>query len=331
MVKDKEFSAFQNGIFKPYFEKYIEFKRGKGEKVTHSTLIRLKTLNNALCSLCCTLEITQKITETILAKKEHESSATRGLRISDLRQFSAFLRFHEINSYDVPVKYMKKAYIRFRPYIFTEDELASITSAADNLEPSHRTQIHRQVYPVIIRILIGTGMRIGEVLSLKVKDIDITHDLIIVYKSKNNGSRYVPMSESLALIVKQYLSCFPDKNNPEQFLFVSPYTGTGYSYTAMRYMVKKIYDIAAIRTSQGRRPRIHDIRHTFCTMSLGKMLSAGINLYTAVPVLAAYVGHVNLTDTEHYIHLTRHGYENFIRNESVLKSLIPEVNVYEGE
>lgn len=41
MNTDKEFLAFQDGIFKPYFEKYIEFKRGKGEKVSHSALMRL--------------------------------------------------------------------------------------------------------------------------------------------------------------------------------------------------------------------------------------------------------------------------------------------------
>lgn len=329
MINDKEFTAFQNGIFKPYFEKYIEFKRGKGEKVTHSTLIRLKALNNALYSHCSTLEISRKTTETILAEKEHETPATRGLRISDLRQFSAFLRFQGINSYEVPVKYMKKAYVPFRPYIFSEDELASITNAADSLEPGQRTQAHRLVYPVIVRILIGTGMRIGEVISLKVKDIDTTNNLITVFESKNNVSRYVPMSDSLALIVRQYLSSFLHKDKPEQFLFVSPYTGIGYSYTAMRYMFRKIYDTAGIRTPQGKRPRIHSFRHTFCTMSLDRMLSAGISLYTAVPILAAYVGHVNLSDTEYYIHLTRHGYDNFIRSESVLKSLIPEVDVHE--
>ncbi len=39
MITDKEFLAFSNGIFRPYFERYIEFKRGKGEKVSRSTLI----------------------------------------------------------------------------------------------------------------------------------------------------------------------------------------------------------------------------------------------------------------------------------------------------
>ena len=42
MINDKEFLKFEEGFFKPYFEKFIEFKRGKGEKVASSTLIRFR-------------------------------------------------------------------------------------------------------------------------------------------------------------------------------------------------------------------------------------------------------------------------------------------------
>ena len=48
MINDKDYLKFEEGFFKPYFEKFIEFKRGKGEKVAQSTMIRLRKLNNAL-------------------------------------------------------------------------------------------------------------------------------------------------------------------------------------------------------------------------------------------------------------------------------------------
>ena len=59
------------------------------------------------------------------------------------------------------------------------------------------------------------------------------------------------------------------------------------------------------------------------------MLSSGMDQYVAIPVLASYVGHVNLTDTERYIHLTEHGYDEFVDAERSLRALIPEVDVYE--
>src|SRR5699024_4852760 len=201
MLNDKEFQAFQEGIFKGYFEKYIMFKRGKGEKVTHSTLIRLKSLNKELTLASDSLEISHKVAEYILRERAQASTSSRRLRVSDFRQFSAFLRSLGIGSYEIPRKYMKKVYVPFRPYIFSEAELDSITMAADQLSQGRRSNTHCLVYPVIIRILIGTGMRIGEVLSLKIKDVDMANQLLIVYKSKNNVSRYVPMSESLSATV----------------------------------------------------------------------------------------------------------------------------------
>ena len=92
MITDKEFLAFQEGIFKPYFEKYIEFKRGKGEKVSQSALIRLKGLNESLNRCRSRLDIDRNTVELILQEKDTEQEASRAMRVSDLRQFNAWLK-----------------------------------------------------------------------------------------------------------------------------------------------------------------------------------------------------------------------------------------------
>ncbi|MGD0005942.1 MAG: tyrosine-type recombinase/integrase [Anaerolineaceae bacterium] len=326
MIADKEFLTFQDGIFKPYFEKCIEFKRGKGEKVGRSALIRLRALNASLNRNSSTLAIDRNAAELILQKKDTEQEASRAMRVSDLRQFNAWLKALGIQAYQIPDKYMKKIHVAFRPYIFSAKELIKITEVSDHLKPGGRSNNYHMVYPVLVRILIGTGMRIGEVLSLRIKDVDATNRLLVVYQAKNNVSRYVPMSDSLSAVTLDYASGLVNRHDPEQYLFVSPYTGTHYSYDAMGYMFEKIFKEAAIRTPEGRLPRIHDIRHSFCTLSLNRMLDSGIDLYVAVPVLAEYVGHVNLIDTEKYIHLTEHGYDEFVRKEGSLKTLIPEMD-----
>ena len=137
------------------------------------------------------------------------------------------------------------------------------------------------------------------------------------------------MSTSLSEAVLDYLSCSPQEHDPEQYLFASPYTGTHYSHCAMRYMFKRIFKEAGIRTQSGKLPRIHDIRHSFCTITLDRLLSSGMDQYVAIPLLAAYVGHVNLADTERYVHLTEHGYDQFMLAQNQLGELIPEVETYE--
>ena len=93
----------------------------------------------------------------------------------------------------------------------------------------------------------------------------------------------------------------------------------------MKYMFPKMFKAADIYMADGRTPNIHSIRHTFCTRSLEKMLDGGMNIYTDIPILAAYVGHVNYMDTEKYIHLTEQGHEDFIKKEASLGSIFPEV------
>jgi integrase/recombinase XerD len=58
MIIDKEFFAFQDGIFNPYFKKYIEFKRGNEEKVSQLILVRLRGSNNSHYRYSSTLDLT---------------------------------------------------------------------------------------------------------------------------------------------------------------------------------------------------------------------------------------------------------------------------------
>lgn len=328
MIADKEFLQYDNGVFKPYFEKYIEFKRGKGEKVAHSTLIRLKALNNAL-NQHGVLNITTEIAEEILRKRPGESPGTRQLRVYDLRQFASFLQGCSVEAYVVPSRYLAKVNIKFHPHIFSEEELACVVRVTDNLSLGQYSEEHIGIYPVMVRMLSGTGIRIGEALSLTRADVDADHGVLKVINSKNGVSRYIPMSDSLANVLKTYLNtgevCM-DQNSP---LFQSPYTGKPYSYETMRRTFQKIFTMANVRRTDGKLPNIHSLRHTFCTKSLEKMLEAGMSLYVALPILSAYVGHVNMSDTEQYIHLTRNNHDSFIQSELSLAEIIPEVNANE--
>lgn len=108
MINDKEFLKFEEGFFKPYFEKFIEFKRGKGEKVSKSTLMRLRKLNNSLNNYH-TDRITEQMVLDILAPRDGLSEIERQYMTSNLRQFCSFLILLGIDAAVVPAKYMRAA------------------------------------------------------------------------------------------------------------------------------------------------------------------------------------------------------------------------------
>ena len=323
MINDKEFLKFEEGFFKPYFAKFIEFKRGKGEKVAQSTMIRLRKLNNSL-NCYNVSHISEQMVEELLAPRGGLSESERQYMTSSLRQFCSFLTLLGIDAAIVPPKYMRAARSEFRPYIFSDNELHRLASAADALPPARRSSVHQQVYPVLVRLLIGTGMRIGEVLALTRADVDPSNGVINVINGKNGVSRYIPVADSLKKILHDYAETIDMAEGNKPF-FTSSYTGEHLTYGAMKYMFPKMFRAAGIYMADGKTPNIHSIRHTFCTRSLEKMLESGMDVYTAVPILAAYVGHVNYMDTEKYIHFTEQGHEDFVQKESSLGSLFPEV------
>ena len=323
MIDDKEFLKYEEGFFKPYFEKFIEFKRGKGEKVASSTLIRMRKLNNSLNNYQAE-RITEQMVLEVLSPHDELSEIERQYMTSTLRQFCSFLTLLGVETAVVPKGYMRAARSEFRPYIFSSEELRQITVAADSLPPARRSKAHQQIYPVLVRILIGTGMRIGEVLALTRGDVDPINGVIKVINGKNGVSRYIPVSDSLKKILCDYSDTI-DMSDEDKPFFSSSYTGGHLTYDAMKYMFPKIFKAADIYLANGKTPNIHSIRHTFCTRSLEKMLNSGMNIYSAIPILAAYVGHENYMDTEKYIHFTEQGHEDFIKQESSLGSIIPEV------
>lgn len=323
MINDKEFLKFEEGFFKPYFAKFIEFKRGKGEKVAQSTMIRLRKLNNSL-NCYNVSHISEQMVEELLAPRGGLSESERQYMTSSLRQFCSFLTLLGIDAAIVPPKYMRAARSEFRPYIFSDNELHRLASTADTLPPARRSSVHQQVYPVLVRLLIGTGMRIGEVLALTRADVDPSNGVINVINGKNGVSRYIPVADSLKKILHDYAETIDMAEGNKPF-FTSSYTGEHLTYSAMKYMFPKMFRAAGIYMADGKTPNIHSIRHTFCTRSLEKMLESGMDVYTAVPILAAYVGHVNYMDTEKYIHFTEQGHEDFLQKESSLGSLFPEV------
>lgn len=320
MLNDKVFLSYNEGLFKPYFEKFILYKRSKGEKVAHSTLSRMKHLNDALNNYG-TLEITQQMAEEILAPRPEVSKVTRYARITHLRQFLAFLGMFGIRCYQLPPRYTHSIHCQFRPYIFSNDEVFRLINAADNLRKWQHRERCTEIYPIIIRILIGTGMRIGEVLALKQSDIDCDNGVIKVINGKDGVSRYIPVSDSLKLAIQSRMIT----NVDDELLFKSPKTGFAYTHTTVSKMFHKLCVTAGISRTDGSTPNIHSLRHTFCSKSLEQMLSSGMDLYTALPILAAYVGHVNFRDTEIYIHFTESGYQDFLEKEDSLRKLIPEV------
>ena len=189
------------------------------------------------------------------------------------------------------------------PWIVTAEEMARVTTCADARPASRCGPQTQPVYAMLVRLLWCCGLRIGEALSLRVGDVDLAQALITVRKAKHNRTRLVPMSQSLAAHAHHYVVAVGlVLEDPQAWFFPSP-RGGGYNPCSATAHIQRLMLQAGVTTATGRAPRTHDLRHSYAVACLGRMQADGVDVYTALPLLATYMGHADIVSAEYYLRL----------------------------
>lgn len=279
------------------------------------------------------LGITKEFAEKWSKKRLHESDSYRYNRIRILATFSSYLCDLGIQSF-IP-KLPPYPQSTFIPYIYSQKEIDAIFKACDELR-LHQAHMHSSLFsmPVLIRLLYSTGLRISEALSLRNEDVNIDENYLRVKDSKNGKERIIPISDSLASVIKEYLQYkdkLPIRKGKSPYFFVK-LNGGKCSYQSVAYWLKECQKKAGIQyTDRNQLPRIHDLRHTFAVTSLANMAESGIDMYASLPILSTYLGHQSLGATNHYVRLTANMYPDLIKDvDMICLDVFPKFRNYEA-
>ncbi len=179
----------------------------------------------------------------------------------------------------------------------------------------------------MFRILFNCGLRVSELLSLRLQDVDLVENVLTVIDTKFHKNRLVPFSEAVADALKDYLRKV--KPREDDFIFKSPKTSSRYQSTIIHVYFKEILFRAGFsHGGRGIGPRPHDIRHTFAVHCLNNWVLDGMDLMAALPVLSRYLGHSGIKGTQKYLQLTAQMYPNIVAGmESRFGDLIPQPEV----
>lgn len=135
-----------------------------------------------------------------------------------------------------------------------------------------------QPYKDVITILIDTGMRVRELLSVTKENVDIPNKKITLWKTKTNSTRTIPMTDRVCQLIQARM--------PELFSHVK-YVTLQYHFNCAR---------KAIHLENDDSFTIHTCRHTCAS----RLIQHGV----AVPVIQRWLGHSNISTTMRYAHLT---------------------------
>jgi len=289
------------------FNDYLTLRASAGIKETYvKTNYVLAELDRFLVGIGAT---EKTLTEETLIKwlqSMDVKPSTKRKKVSAIRGLAKYLSSLGIEAFTPELPRSSNDYV---PYVFSEDEFARIITQADNLaQQSYVSDIQAtDQIPILIRLLYGCGLRLGEALALRWKDVVLSTGVLLIVYSKNEKQRIVPMSGSMIEICRAYRYSGLCGSGETDYLFGNP-KGIPYSQIRIRELFNIVLqkaDIGYVRSAKYERgPCLHCLRHLFALRSFAKAESEGRSFIDSVPYLSTYLGHDSIMETDKYLNFS---------------------------
>jgi integrase/recombinase XerD len=185
------------------------------------------------------------------------------------------------------------------PKLLSEEEIGRLFRALSNKK-----------HKAILFTAYSAGLRVSEVVNLKIGDIDSGRMQILIQQAKGKKDRYVNLSPVLLDILREYIRMHKPK--PGLYLFESDYTQTPYPTRT----VQQIFSAAKLKAGIRKEVGIHCLRHSFATHVLEKG--------TDIRYIKEILGHFNIKTTERYLHVAK---QKLVNVASPLDDLFRKGNI----
>lgn len=215
--------------------------------------------------------------------KEGLSENTLHSRINALKFFYEQVLKREKFFLDIP---RPKKHLQL-PNVLGERDLTRLFNAVPNKK-----------HKAILFTAYSAGLRVSEVVGLKIRDIDSDRMQLFIEKSKGKKDRYVNLSPVLLDVLRGYMKS--SNPRPTVFLFEGQVAGCEYSDRS----AQKIFQVARGRAGIKKDVSFHSLRHSFATHILEK----GVDIRYIKDIL----GHFNIKTTERYLHVRREQLINIV-------------------
>jgi site-specific recombinase XerD len=285
------------------FQSFLEFKRALGFRY-HRAEFFVRALDRFLVDQ--EREGSHlRLDEAILAwleRRPGRKSISVSLELAVLRQFYAFLKRGRHRGIREPRWPVMPTTSQYLPEVLSKEDVQQLLRLTRELSG---LPFRRIMYRALILVLFCTGMRFGEALRLRLRDLNIRAGTFFIVESKGR-SRWVACHRSLCHELTRYLAArraFAPAG-PDDYLFVSIHRAALPATTASE-TVRRLLRRAGLKPAVGRvGPRPYDLRHAFAVHRLTRWYRAGVDLHARLPWLSAYMGHDDLLGTETYLTAT---------------------------
>jgi integrase len=222
-------------------------------------------------------------------------------RLGVVRGFAAYVRALDPRTEIPPVTLLPSKRPRGTPYLYSDADVRALMDAAHvSLAPFRAATYH-----TLLGLLATTGLRVGEALALDRADWDAADGVLRIRRAKFGKTRQVPLHPSTCAALTTY-SRLRDHTvrRPRSPSFFVSSVGTRLHYRNVHFVFLRLVRTAGLTDRAPRRPRLHDLRHSFATHTLLDWYHAGVDVEARLPWLATYLGHVSPSSTYWYLTAT---------------------------
>jgi site-specific recombinase XerD len=241
-------------------------------------------------------QLTHTLLSRFLGRNRQRSIRTSAIEQQAIQQFCRWLRRTE------HIQTAPEAALRpvghpsqHRPYIYTLKQLATLLEGLRNLGGwkglTSFTALH---------LIYACGLRISEAVKLGIHDVDLVKRQIHIRFTKFGKSRTLPLGQRAAHYLEVYQQARDQRFAGANRFFVSV-KGQPLRPHWLRDKFRTICLANGLCTDG--RARIHDVRHTFAVHRLYKWYADGVDPRAKLPLLSAYMGHVLVEGTAHYLQM----------------------------
>jgi integrase len=226
------------------------------------------------------------------------SVAQRDARLKAVCRFVRHVRVDDARHELPPANHFGARKTRRPPHIYSAQEIDHLIEAALRLRP--KGGLRPLTYATLIALLSATGLRISEALKLTVADV--TGDGLLIRETKFRKTRLVPLHDTAAAGLQRYLARRRPRTDDDP-MFIGK-RGGPLRYIAVKETFDRLVSKAGIVTATRRRPRLHDLRHTFAVRALQGSPAGRSRSGAHMAALSTYMGHVNIYATYWYLEAT---------------------------
>jgi integrase len=254
------------------------------------------------------IELDANTFDAWLRSQQHTSGTSRRQQALVARKFCLYRRRTEPDCFLPDPLYFPRRCPPPAPVIVGPADIARLLATIDTWPLHPQFPLRRATYRIAVILLYTTGLRLGELARLMLRDVDLGNQTLRIRESKFHKTRVVPLSASAGRELRRYLKVrlAPPWDISVNAPLLGDHHGSAYfrAYnpaslgTGLRALIRA----AGLCDPLGRYPRVHDIRHSFAVQALLRWYRTGVDVQAKLPQLSMYLGHVSIVSTAHYLH-----------------------------